>query len=193
MHVIRLIPFLASLALVVPGAASAHGSGITFTATTTAATGEVRLIDVDYSDFTVYAGTFGRFDFKLFSDPERTEAVPFTDLWVRIEEERDGGRSKVFFAGPIAKADFGGTGFSIVFPEAGEYLLSVRYNDAQGGAIGSTLAEAEFPLTVVADPNAPAFYLLPALWAGFAAGLLLSLVGVAGVVARSRFSKVSST
>lgn len=166
----------------------AHGDGTTFSATTTAEGGEMRVIDVDYSEPSISADSVGRFDFKLFTDTDRTKSVPFTDLWVRIEEKRGTGRGAVLFAGPIAKADLGGTGFTIVFPEAGEYTLSVRYNGTRDGSHDATLAEGEFSLSVLPGANAPGTYRTPAFWTGFISALIISLAAAGALFARSRFS-----
>lgn len=166
----------------------AHGEGTTFSATTTAEGGEMRVIDVDYSEPSISVGTVGRFNFKLFADDERTKAVPFTDLWVRIEEKRGTTRGAVLFAGPIARADLGGTGFSITFPEAGDYTLNVRYNGSRDGSQDATLAEGEFSLTVLRDPSTPGTYRTLAFWTGFVSALIISLVAAGALLARSKFS-----
>lgn len=144
----RLLPviILASLFVLLPESIHAHGAGLTLSSTTT----DGLVVDVDYSDLTIEAERIGRFQFNLFRDEERTEEAEYTDLWVRITRFDDE-REITFFAGGIAKQKFGGDGFSITFPDKGEYKLYIRYNDANESDPGDSVAEAEFPLDV--EPN----------------------------------------
>ncbi len=98
-----------------PEGVYAHGEGITFTSTTT----EGYVVDVDYGDPYIKAGSFGRFSFGLFADSTRQEEVKYTYIWVRIVKKDSGRAEKRLFAGAVAKQEFGGNGFSFVFPEEG--------------------------------------------------------------------------
>ena len=77
-----------------PDDAYAHGSGLTLTATTT-----VGYVDVDFSDYSVYAHESGRFYLKLFKDADRTSQVPFTRVWVRIVQKNDLPEGETIFSG----------------------------------------------------------------------------------------------
>lgn len=162
--------------------AYAHGSGITFTSTTT----EGHLIDVDYSDFFIEAGRIGRFNFGLFTDETRQKQITFTDIWVRITE-KDGSRvGNTLFAGAVAKQEFGGNGFSYMFPKGGTYTLDLRYNDASKGDFGETVGEAEFELNVLRNSDEPAFIFGMEFWVGLLAGLSGSGIGIAAYLFRRK-------
>ncbi len=148
--VFLLATFVLTIVGLVPEAqVSAHGEGMTFSATSTTENGAPYIVDVDYADTAIVADTLGRFDFNLFTDAERTKPVPYTDLWVRIEQKNGDSRGRTLYAGSVAKVQFGGTGFGIILPEGGQYTMSVRYNDASKDKWGETVAEAEFPLEVL--------------------------------------------
>src|SRR3989344_8162880 len=117
--------------LVIPAdTVHAHGGpGLNFTSTTT----EGYIVDVDYSDLSIEAGRIGRFDFRIFVDRTWQKPVIFTDMWIRITQNDGGEVGKTLFAGSIAKQEFGGNGFSYVFPEGGTYTLSASNNDARKG------------------------------------------------------------
>lgn len=174
-----ILTFLASslfvLALLIsPETSFAHGeAGLTFTSTTT----EGRIVDVDYRDAYIEAGLMGRFDFGIFSDDSRQQQAKFTDIWVRIVRE-DGSRvGKTLFAGGIANQEFGGDGFSFVFPEGGTYTLHVRYNDADADEYGKeTVGEAEFKLDVLRSTDEEKFAFGMEFWVGIVGGAALLAV-----------------
>lgn len=173
-----------------PEQVNAHGeAGLTLSATSTTEGGAPNIVDVDYSDLAIEAGLMGRFDFNLFADPERTKPVNFTDMWIRIRED-DGSRvGKLLFAGPVAKQEFGGNGFSFRFPQGGKYTLSIRYNDASKDQFGETVAEAEFPLDVLRSREEDTFkftsyeYLV-----GIGTGLFLAIIGLLPLLMRRKKS-----
>jgi hypothetical protein len=148
---ITLLPFFATLLFVIciiaiPHSANAHGTGLTFTATTTD-----YYVDVDYSDFFIVSGVSGRFDFKLFKDVDRTQPVDFTQVWVRIAKKSGETEDTLFdtiFSGWIAKALFGSTGMSITLHDAGSYNLIVRYNNGD-----NQIVEATLPFEVVSGAS----------------------------------------
>ncbi len=166
------------IGIVQPTTVSAHGVGMTFFATSTTEDGQPYIVDVDYADTAIVADTFGRFDFNLFADAERTKAVPFSDLWVRIEQKNGDVRGRTLYAGSVAKAQFGGTGFGIILPEGGEYTLSVRYNDASKDELGGTVAEAEFTLNVLRAYDENKFNFGMEFWVGLVGGIFLALIGL---------------
>ncbi len=165
---------------------SAHGEGMTFSATSTTEGGTPYIVDVDYADTAIVADTFGRFDFNLFSDAERTKPVPYTDLWVRIEQKNGESRGRTLYAGSVAKVQFGGTGFGMILPEGGQYTMSVRYNDASKDKWGETVAEAEFPLTVLRSPDEDTFNFGMEFWVGLVAGLFVAMIGLLPFILKTK-------
>ena len=174
------LALLFAVVLSSPDQASAHGEvGLTLSATSTTEGGAPNIVDVDYSDLVIEAGLMGRFDFNLFADPERTKPVNFTDMWIRIRQD-DGSRvGKLLFAGPVAKQEFGGNGFSFRFPEGGKYTLSIRYNDASKDRFGETVAEAEFPLDVLRSQDEDKFkFTSNEYLVGIGTGAFLVIIGL---------------
>lgn len=163
-----------------PDQAWAHGeAGLTLSATSTTEEKPAYIVDVDYAEAAIVAGSFGRFDFNLFTDATRQKPVEFTDLWVRIEQKDGDKRGRTLYAGSVAKAQFGGTGFSFVFPEGGTYTLSVRYNDASKDKWSETVAEAEFPLDVLRSYDEDTFkFGSMEFWVGLTGGLFVALLGL---------------
>lgn len=171
---------------VLPANVSAHGEGMTFSATSTTEDGAPYIVDVDYADTAIVADTFGRFDFNLFTDAERTKPVPYTDLWVRIEQKNGDKRGRTLYAGSVANAQFGGTGFGIILPEGGQYTMSVRYNDASKDKFGETVAEAEFPLEVLRGYDENKFSFGMEFWVGLIVGLFVAVIGFLPLVLKTR-------
>lgn len=150
-------------AYMMPHVASAHGTGLTITSTTSN-----YFIDVDYSAFIIYALETGRFDFRLFKDPERTEPVDFTQVWVRLIQDNETVEGETVFSGWISRAIFGSTGMSIQLPAAGTYRMTLRYNDGDNLIIEETL-----PFTVDPDPTRTVVTLDRNFWIGLAGGAVL--------------------
>lgn len=126
--------FFAVSALALPWFyAHAHGTGASFEK-------EINgyLIDVGYDPVILAAQEQQRFDFGV-SKKGSTEAVDFTDIWVRIAPKERG----IIFASGIHRPDFGLPGMTFTFPRAGEYELTVRFQKN-----GNVIAETSFPLTV---------------------------------------------
>ena len=137
--IIAAIFFVCTLLSLTPKSAYAHGAGLTLTATTSQ-----HLIDVDYSDFEIYAGESGRFDLRLFADEARTKPVDFSQVWVRVVQKGDLPEGDTIFSGWLSKASFGPTGFTIELPDVGEYNLIVRY-----ASTDETIASFTLPITAV--------------------------------------------
>lgn len=186
--VLIVIAILLLVSFAEPDIALAHGEGMTLSATSTTKDGKPHIVDVDYADTAIVADTFGRFDFNLFTDAERTKAVPFTDLWVRIEQKNGDKRGKTLYAGSVAKAQFGGTGFGIILPKGGEYTLSVRYNDTGKNDLGDTVAEAEFTLNVLRAYDENKFNFGMEFWVGLVAGLFAAVIAFLPLLFRSKKS-----
>lgn len=126
--------FFAAAALALPFLyADAHSTGASFEK-------EINgyLIDVGYDPITLAAQEQQRFDFGV-SKKGSTEAIDFTDIWVRIAPKERG----IIFASGLHKPDFGLPGMTFTFPRAGEYELTVRFQKN-----GEVITEASFPLTV---------------------------------------------
>jgi hypothetical protein len=127
------------LILVIPVAfALAHGTGESFEAESNG-----YLVDVGYSVSEFNADSSVVFDFGLKN--EDGEDAKFSDVWVRVVR----GDATVF-AGGVHNARFGGATMTYTFPSAGEYELSVRFQED-----GKSIAESSFPLVVEAHNNTP--------------------------------------
>ena len=171
-----------------PYAVHAHGeAGLTFSATSTLEDGRPYQVDIDYAEAAIVADNLGRFDFNLFQDATREKTVEYSDLWVRItEQDSEGKRGRTLYAGSVAKAQFGGTGFSFVFPKGGQYILNVRYNDASKDEFGDTVAEAEFELDVLRSYDENKFNFGMEFWVGLFSGLFGAIVLTLPLLMRSK-------
>ena len=118
--------------------AQAHGIGLTVESQTPE--GYTASLDVDTP--VPYQNEAIRLDFEIFSAERKP--IEFTDIWVRIEQ----GENAVF-AGPIARPQFGATGFSTTLPFSGEYTVFVRFNDDN-----TVITETQFTLFVEAAKSA---------------------------------------
>ena len=169
-----------SLFLTAPtGLTLAHGEdGLEFTAQADGYTA-----DMDYAARVIEAGgSTGRFSFSIFADEARSEGVEFTDLWVTITQvsTEEGKRDSTIFAGPINKPDFGATGFTYAFYEAGPYVVSVRYMNE-----GEKITQVEFPIEVIEVEDVDSGNSLGTqFFIGVVAGLLVGILGTAVVLRR---------
>lgn len=120
------------LSIVLPFVVVAHGTGASHEEVV-----DGYVIDIGYDPAVVEAGTQARFDFNILNDATK-EVVPFTDIWLRITKD-----NTTYFAGGVHKARIGLTGVSYIFPEEGEYEISVRYQNE-----GEAITEISFPLPV---------------------------------------------
>jgi len=122
------------------------------------------MIDVGIDTLDLVAGEPMRFDFVLWNK-DRTETSEFTDAWVRIVPIDRG----IVFAGNLHQPEFGSTGMTYVFPKAGDFELTVRFQNN-----GEPIVEASFPLRVGAgaSESSGAFskQLIMGLFLGFVAG-----------------------
>lgn len=170
-----------------PAVTYAHGgASLTFSTTTT----EGYIADVDVPDGYLQAKSFTRINFALFKDAERTKSANYTDIWVRVikkENGQNGQKGQTLFAGPIANMEVGSQGFAFDFPEGGDYTLSIRYNDATKNEYGGeTVAEAEFPLTVLRSTDENTFSFGTEFWVGLGAGLFLALIAILPFLMRKK-------
>jgi len=125
---------LATLFLIVfPFISHAHATGVSIERQV----GDY-LIDIGYDPQNPASGETIRFDFNVYVRG-KTEGVPFSNIWVRIET-KDG----LVFAGGIAKSTFGLTGLTLSLPRPGEYTISVRFNQGD-----ETIVETSVPLLVL--------------------------------------------
>lgn len=111
----------------------AHGDGFSYE--------EVKdgyKIDIGHKEL-IAAQESTRFDFDItLENSDAVNSELFTDVWVTFIKDK-----KVYFAGGVHKPTFGATGFTYVFPEAGTYTVSARYQKE-----GETIVKTEFPITV---------------------------------------------
>lgn len=94
-------------------------------------------VDVGYDPTIFVANEPERLDFNVVKEATG-EDVPFADVWVRISKG-----NKTVFATGVHKPSLGKTGMTFTFPEAGDYLLSARFEKD-----GNTVVESSFPITV---------------------------------------------
>lgn len=126
-------------------------------------------IDIGYDPENPEAGEPARFDFKLF-DKSSGAVVAFSDVWVRIEKEKN-----TVFATGIHNPEFGKAGLLYSFPEAGTYTIFARFENGD-----KTIVETSFDLDVINSSvvtGTPPFE-QPLIWGilGIMIGLFLSRV-----------------
>lgn len=126
-------------------------------------------VDVGYSTDSPTDEEVVLFDFQLQQDGKD---VPFTDAWVKIENEQ----KVVVFAGGMYRAEYGGARLSYRFPEAGTYQVSIRYEDGD-----RSLAEVSVPLSVAGTDRTSATPLI-----AFVAGAALSALAAGAYVWKRR-------
>lgn len=151
-----LLLAIALFALSVP--VHAHTSGTSFESVI-----DGYLVDIGYSIKEPTTDDVVSFDFQLQKDDT---TATFSDVWVKIEDER----RTVVFAGGIHNAQYGGARMSYRFPEAGSYMITVRY---EAGDV--RLADVAVPMTVTErtpDPSPDARLIL-----GVVGVLALSMAG----------------
>lgn len=123
---------LIALMCALPTLAHAHALGVSHETTV-----DGIHIDIGYSSAAPSVGESVIFDFNL---PAGEEDERYTDVWVRVDAEN--GSSKLATA--VYNARFGGPRMSYVFPEAGTYTISARYENE-----GEALAKTEWTIPVV--------------------------------------------
>ena len=147
----------------------AHGTGVSFEETK-----DGYKTDIGH-DESITAKESTRFDFAVYPiDFANVTSDIYTDVWVTITKNK-----KIYFAGGIHKPEFGTTGFTFVFPEKGEYLISARFQKN-----GETVTKSEFPFTVIAPLEVVEVSVPYALYGGILAGGIF--VGMIGGVISSR-------
>jgi hypothetical protein len=128
---------------------------------------DIYIIDVGFDAVDLVAGEPIRLDIVLWNK-DRTETPDFTDAWVRIAPSDRG----IVFAGNLHQPEFGSTGMTFMFPEAGDYELTIRFQNND-----KAVAEASFPLKVGAGAknSSGAFSgnVLSGAFLGFIAGCVL--------------------
>jgi hypothetical protein len=157
------IPLAPLLFLGVFSGVYAHGTGLSYEVNNNG-----YAIDIGY-DERITALESSRFDFVARREGvDTSQNDEFTDVWVTFSSD-----SKLYFGGAIHKSQFGSTGFTYVFPEAGTYTVSSRYEKD-----GETVAKAEFQIDVappLSEKKVPTQFMMYSM-IGFA-GLLLGVAG----------------
>lgn len=125
------------------------------------------ILDAGYGAPAPIEGESIIFDFRLKKDGKD---VSFTDTWVKITTENNA----VVFATGIYNAEFGGPRMSYVFPKAGNYTVSFRFENK-----GEPIVEDSFPITVLPATSKQSpfgLYAIPILIAvtAFLLGILAS-------------------
>lgn len=140
--------FIAILAMFVVAVSGAKANG--FGVTLDKPVGNY-IVNVDYDAIAgIYSGDPVQFAFQLFNK-DRSEQLDFRDVWVSITPS---GKGAVFaqpvFDGGILGSTFPPSSMTFVFPEAGSYILNLRFEKGDKTLDEKTLAEASFPLEVQA-------------------------------------------
>ena len=113
----------------------AHGGGVSYEEQKNG-----YFIDIGYNEEFPVAHEPIRFDFVTYpEDKESIEGEVFTDVWVRISEDK-----KLYFSGGINKPKFGVTGFTYAFPQEGTYQILARFQND-----GETVVETSFFIEVL--------------------------------------------
>lgn len=109
------------------------------------------LLDIGYNTDPIVAGESTYFDFKLYEKVPTPGVADFTDVWVRIEKEK-----QTLFATGVSHMPVGATGMLYTFAEEGTHAVSARYERN-----GETLAETTFFVDVKgkAKELGPLFFL----------------------------------
>ncbi len=138
----------------------AHGLGASFEKTVSK-----YFIDIGYDPSVMTEGEQTTFSFTILTDNTK-DLVEFDSVWVRIME----GRRAILATGIDAGINSAPT-MIYTFPKDGEYRLFVRFEKGD-----DTLAEAEFPMTVVRQEEGSSEYLIPL--ASLAGGILIGVGSV---------------
>lgn len=133
-----LAAILLCVTLCLPVVGEAHGFGESFEEQV----GDI-LVDIGYSTEEFITDTSTIFDFEILDNEGRE--IAFTDVWVRIV-----GEDTTVFASGIRNGRLGGSIMTYIFPKAGSYELSARFQKD-----GEKIAEATFPLVVLEGEDAP--------------------------------------
>ena len=138
----------------------AHGTGISHEVTK-----DGYFIDIGQDTEFPIALEQIRFDFTVYPEEHvATDEEIFTDVWVRISQDRE-----LFFSGGINKPVFGATGFTYMFPKEGNYEVLARFQKD-----GDTVVETSFTLEVLPPAQKDALTVNPFVAAG--AGFLLGFL-----------------
>lgn len=129
------IASLLSVLFAFPLLTLAHGVGF---ASLSEETDEGYFVDFGYQEDTLIEDTATRFTFELYDEPGTTTMSSFTEVWVVVK-----GEEGTIYSGGVDRPEFGETGITFTFPNAGNYTVALRYQENS-----AILANAEFPLTV---------------------------------------------
>jgi len=146
----------------------AHGTGASFEKQT-----EGGLVDIGYNVESFSENESTVFEYGLRAE-SGGDVLSFTDVWVRITDD-----SSTVFATGVHNARLGGALMTYKFPHAGEYELSVRFQND-----GENIAEASFPLTVASGEGSEKDILVY-VFIGFLLGAVIGIASLV-VVRRSR-------
>ena len=97
----------------------AHGEGQTFIIDI-----DGYQIDIDLDTQSPKSNQTIRFNFDIIDLEDKNLSTDFDYVWVRIQSGQ-----KVVFAGGIGRPLFGPVGLTIVLPQSGAYILSVRFQN----------------------------------------------------------------
>lgn len=124
-----------TLLFFIPLLASAHSVGF---ANLTEETEEGRVVDFGYEEATMIEGVPTRMSFELYDEAGTTTMSSFTEVWIVIK-----GEAGTIYSGGLDRPEFGETGITFTYPEAGAYTVSARFQENN-----AILANATFELSV---------------------------------------------
>lgn len=122
---------------ILPSNVFAHGFGKSLEAQV-----DGYLVDIGYDPENGTALQTHVYDISLLNS-ETKEAVEFTDVWVRISKDK-----KTYLATGISKARIGKTTLAYIYPDAGNYQMSVRFQNGK-----DKIVETVFDLSVVENKD----------------------------------------
>lgn len=106
------------------------------------------------------------YNFRLWNK-DRTEAIDFDKVWVRIVPQEEG----IVFASYLALPIFGAPGMTYTFPEEGDYVLTLRFIKDD-----KTLSESDFNIKAESNSSWKNLFSLGKIIA-FGAGVFIFLLG----------------
>lgn len=130
-----LLAVIGVLSIILFGAVgvSAHGPGLSLSATTTP-----YAIDIGYDPNEFQVGSSARFDFRLLHE-SNSEIASYDHVWVRLQSENN-----TVLATGIRHQKIGPTALLYSFLEPGSYRIETSFRDVDGNDI----AVSSFPISI---------------------------------------------
>lgn len=156
----RLLPILAFLCVLLPGAALGHSDGAFWESIV-----DPYVLDIGYDPPAAVAGDSMRFDFALW-DTARENIIPFSSVWVRVKHENE-----TILATGVHRQSLGPTTLLYRFEQAGKYTLEVSFRDDKDDEV----VKESFPFEIAPSGDRSTYGLFALLvLIGLVAGVLIS-------------------